>query len=451
MSTRDRARPPPLHDVSFGDAFRFWLKLGFINFGGPTGQIAIMHGELVTRRRWIGEDRFLHALSYCMLLPGPEAHQLAIYIGWLLHGAAGGIAAGVLFVLPAAVLMLGLSYLYAVHGDLAWVAAIFDGLSAAVVGIVLAAMILIGRRALRTGLMVAIAIVVFAGIFVAGVAFPLIVLGAGLTGLALGSWHPSWFPAVSIDEDDAALSDAAVASVGRGGAGRAVRVLAVGLLAWWGPILVVSWLVGGGVIAREAVFFGQVAVVSFGGAYAVLAYVAQEVTKRFGLAPDDVIAGLGLAESTPGPLILVTEFLGFLAAYRNPGALSPVIAGVIGSFVAVWATFAPSFLWIFLGAPYVERIREHRRLRAGLAAITAAVVGVIANLGLTFAIQVLFDETRVARPIGHPIAVPVLGSLDGFQLVVAAAAFVALWRLRINVVWIVLASASAGLLRSALG
>jgi chromate transporter len=446
MHDRSGIPAAPAHGVSFGEAFRFWLKLGFVNFGGPTGQIAIMHDELVSRRRWIGEDRFLHALSFCMLLPGPEAQQLAIYIGWLLHGAAGGIVAGVLFVAPAAILMVGLAYLYAVHGDLTWIASIFDGLSAAVVGIVLAATIVIGRRALRNALMTGIAVVVFVGIFALGAPFPVVVLAAGVTGLVLVSRRPSWFPIASTGEDDAALSDAAQSSSARGGLSRAARVLAIGLATWWGPLVLASWLARSDVIAREAVFFGQLAVITFGGAYAVLAYLAQEVTHRFGLAAADVVAGLGLAESTPGPLILVTEFLGFVAAYRDPGALSPLTAGVIGSIVTVWATFAPSFLWIFLGAPYVERVREHRRLRAGLATITAAVVGVIASLAVTFAIQVLFGETRVVRPFSHPIETPVVESVDGFHVAIAIVAFLGLWRFRWNVVWIVLGSAAAGLI-----
>jgi chromate transporter len=449
MSNRIGARAVPSHGVPFPDAVRFWLKLGFINFGGPTGQIAIMHDELVTKRRWIGEDRFLHALSYCMLLPGPEAQQLAIYVGWLLHGTPGGIVAGVLFVLPAAVLMVGLAYVYAVHGDLTWVASIVDGLSAAVVGIVFAATIVIARRALRSGLMAGIAIVVFAGIYAFGAPFPVVVLAAGVSGLVLVTWRPAWFPNASTDEDDAALSDAAAASSARGGAARTGRVLMIGLALWWGPLALVSWIAGGGVISREALFFGQVAVITFGGAYAVLAYLAQEVTQRFGLAAADVVAGLGLAESTPGPLIMVTQFLGFLAAYRNPGDLPPVVAGVVGSAVTLWATFAPSFLWIFLGAPYVERVREHRRLRAGLTTITAAVVGVIASLGVTFAVQVLFREAWVSYPFGHAVAVPVARSVDGLHVAIAAVAFLGLWRYRWNVVWIVLGSAATGLLWTA--
>ena len=444
----------PLSTVDLSEALRFWLKLGFINFGGPTGQIAIMHDELVERRRWIGEDRFLHALSYCMLLPGPEAQQLAIYVGWLLNGTTGGIAAGVLFVLPAFFVLLGLSYAYAAHGDLGWVTAIFDGLSAAVVGIVVAATIQVGRRALKTRFAWVIASAAFAAIFVLGVPFPFVVLGAGAAGVFVYLVRPD----ILGQQGDAATSssarpadEAAAASHLRASPGRAFRVLVVGLLVWWGPILAIVLIVGtDAVYAREGLFFSQVAVITFGGAYAVLAYVGQEVVARFGLATTDVVAGLGLAETTPGPLIMVVQFLGFLAAYRSPGSLAPVVAGTIGAAVTVWATFVPSFLWIFLGAPYIERLRSEPRLRAALSTITASVVGVISSLAVTFGAAVLFEDVGIASPVGHAIPSPVWASIDGFALAVAAAAFAAMWRFRVAVPWIVLASAGAGLLWSAL-
>ena len=432
------------HDVhgsvtpSFGDAFRFWLKLGFVNFGGPTGQIAVMHEELVTRRRWLAEDRFLHALSFCLLLPGPEAQQLAIYTGWLLNGTEGGIAAGVLFVAPAAILMAGLAWLYAAGGELPIVSAIFEGLAAAVVGIVAAAMVSIGGRAVRGRVAAAVAMLAFVAIFVVGVPFPIVVLVAAGTGLALGPGRLG----VTF-RDDGTDRSAPPAPRRR----RTLVVLAVGLAVWWIPLLAVVALTGvGSISSEEGLFFSQVAVISFGGAYAVLAYVAHEVVRRFGLSPDDVVAGLALAETTPGPLILVVEFYGFLAAYRNPGTLSPAAAGATGAAVTVWATFAPCFLWVFLGAPWVERLRTNRALRGALAAVTAAVVGVIGSLALTVAANVLFEDVQTARPFFATIPRPVWSSIDVPSAVVATVAFVAIRRFRVNVAWVALGGGVAGLL-----
>ncbi len=433
--------PGPSDRPAFAEAFRFWLKLGFVNFGGPTGQISIMHDELVERRRWIDEDRFLHALSFCMLLPGPEAQQLAIYVGWLLNGTAGGIAAGVLFVLPAAVMMLGLAYVYAAHGDLSWVSAIFEGLSAAVVGLVLAALIAVAVRAVRGPRAALLAAAVFLVIFVVGVPFPIVIVGAGVLGAVVGA------PRLGVPDRVDVFTEAAA----RPTAHRTVRILVLGLAAWWVPIGLVAVVTGvDSVYTQQGLFFSQVAVITFGGAYAVLAYVGQEVVQRFALTPADVVAGLGLAETTPGPLILVLEFLGFVAAYREPGSLPPVVAGTLGAAVTVWATFAPSFLWIFLGAPWVEHLRANRPLRGALAAITAAVVGVIASLALTVAAVVLFDEVRTASPFRASIPVPVWTSLNVFHVVVAFVAFVASRWFRVSVVWIVGLSAAAGLLWAAL-
>jgi chromate transporter len=425
---------------SFGEAFRFWLKLGFVNFGGPTGQIAVMHEELVGRRGWLEDDGFFHALSFCLLLPGPEAQQLAIYTGWLLNGTAGGIAAGVLFVLPAAVLMAGLAWLYAAGGDLRIVSSVFDGLAAAVVGIVAAAMLSIGGRAVRGRAAAVVAGSAFLAIFVVGVPFPLVVLAAAGTGLALGPERLG----VTFDE----RSDASASPIPRPRPRwrRTVLVLAVGLAAWWIPVLAVVALTGtGSIYSQEALFFSQVAVISFGGAYAVLAYVAHEVVRRFGLSPDDVVAGLALAETTPGPLILVVEFYGFLAAYRNPGTLTPAVAGALGAAVTVWATFAPCFLWVFLGAPWVERLRANRALRSALAAVTAAVVGVIASLALTVAANVLFEDVETARPFFASIPLPVWSSIDVASAAIAAAAFVAIRRFGVNVAWVALGGGLAGL------
>jgi chromate transporter len=459
----------PSHGIPLGQAVRFWVGLGFVNFGGPTGQIAIMHEALVVRRRWIGEDRFLHALSFSMLLPGPEAQQLAIYLGWLLHGTLGGIVAGVFFVLPAFLLLLVLSWVYAAHGDLTWVAAIVDGLSAAVVGIVVAALLSIASRALRTRGMAAVALVSFVAIWLVGVPFPIVIAFTGVLGYGLARWAPSTLPrageegeAASDPEADregegeevaaAAIDDSAGALGARPSAARFAKVLAVGLAAWFGPLLLVAATTGiGSIYAEQAAFFSQTAVITFGGAYAVLAYIGQEAVRRFGLTAGDVVAGLGLAETTPGPLIMVVEFLGFLAAYRNPGNLDPLVAGILGAAVATWATFAPSFLWIFLGAPYVERLRGNRRLRGALTAITAAVVGVIASLSLVVAVRVLFDQVETVRPFNATIALPVWSSVDPFHVAVALAAFVAIRRFRVHVAWVVLGAAVAGLAWNAVG
>ena len=427
------------------EAFLWWLKLGFINFGGPAGQIAVMHEELVDRRRWINDERFLHALNFCMLLPGPEATQLAIYVGWLLNGTLGGIVAGALFVLPAFALILGLSWTYAVHGDVMWVAAVFYGLRAAVIGLVAAAVIRVGQKALKTPAAWLVAGAAFVSIFFLDVAFPLIVLGAALAGLVGARIDPRWWPAGGHgagDADDHVLSGDALERVAPTWR-RSIRVLLIGLLVWWGPLLAVMlWRGTGDTLSKEAVFFSQAAMVTFGGAYAVLSYINQAAVQTFGwLGPGQMVTGLGLAESTPGPLIMVTEFVGFLGGYNLPGSLNPVVAGVLGATVTTWATFAPCFLWIFLGAPYIERLRGKASLAAALSAITAAVVGVILNLAVTFAAFALFEDVDVAR--GFPV--PHVTSVDVFAAALAVASFVALWRYRANVVLVVVASAGAGL------
>jgi chromate transporter len=381
----------------------------------------------------------LHALNFAMLLPGPEAHQLAIYLGWLLNGAPGALVAGIGFLLPALVLMLGLSWLYVTHGDVAWVSAVLDGLAWTVVGIVAAALVRMARRALRTRTEVALAAVAFLALFVFGVPFPVVVIVAGALGM-LSRNLPDPDPSA-----DAPTLPARVAP----SRGRTLRVLGVGLLAWLGPLALVALVAGPrSVFAQQAIFFSVMALVTFGGAYAVLAYVQQAAVVRFGwLSAGEMAVGLSLAETTPGPLILTVVFVAFLGASREPGALDPVLAGVGGGLVAAWATFVPSFVWIFLGAPSVELLRGRRRLAAALSAITAAVVGVIANLGLVFAIDVLFARTRTANVIGHDVVLPVLPSADPIALAVACAAFVAVARFRLNVVWAVLGAGVLGLLR----
>ena len=420
---------------AFREAFRFWLELGFVNFGGPAGQIALMHRELVERRKWIGEERFLHALNYCMLLPGPEAQQLAIYVGWMLHGARGGLVAGTLFIAPAFVLMLALSWIYAVHGQVAWVAALFGGLRAAVIAIVAAAVLRIGARALtRPGARI-VAAAAFLALFVFDAPFPLVVGAAAAVGWA-SSRAPSSAPPPIAEATPLPR-------------GRPFLTLAAGLAAWWLPLLGVMAVFGRDhVLSREAVFFSKAAMVTFGGAYAVLSYIDQAAVHQYGwLEPGHMLDGLGLAETTPGPLIMVTEFVGYLGAFRNPGGLSPPVAGALGAAVTVWATFAPCFLWIFLGAPYIERLRGRRSLDAALSAITAAVVGVILNLAVVLALHTLFRKVAIVR--WGIIRVPLvdLASLDAFALVLAIVCFVGLTRARWPDALVILGSALAGAAR----
>jgi chromate transporter len=446
---------PKRHLVPLRKALRYWTKLGFINFGGPAGQIAIMHDELVDRKRWISNNRFLHALNYCMLLPGPEAQQLAIYIGWLLNGNVGGIAAGILFVLPAFFLILALSWTYAVHGDIGWIAAVFYGLQAAVIALVAAAVIRVGSKALRNPLLVTIAAAAFVSIFFLKVPFPVIVIGAALVGLVGSRVVPRLFTTAGHgdgDDDESILGDAIDERAPKASWARTARVLAIGLVFWWGPLLAVIAIRGtDDTLSREAVFFSQAAMVTFGGAYAVLAYINQAAVQHFGwLEQGQMVTGLGLAESTPGPLIMVTEFVGFLGAYRFPGGLDPVFAGVLGATVTVWATFAPCFLWIFLGAPFIEQLRGNRALNGALSAVTAAVVGVILNLAVTFGIVALFDHVRRGELLNVTFPQPVVDSVDLFAGLLAVAGFIALWRYRVSVPWVIGGSALAGLAYRAL-
>ena len=443
----------PLHEVPFREAALFWVKLGFINFGGPAGQISLMHEEVVDRRKWVSSSRFLHALNYCMLLPGPEAHQLAIYLGWLLHRVKGGLLAGVMFVLPSVFVMFGLSWLFAAQGDVTWVSAIFAGLAPAVVAIVAAATIRIGTKALANGLMLAVAITAFVAIFLVHVPFPLIVLGALVIGFVGGASRPDLFDvgvARELEEQEriAIRDDAPRAPHTVPSTARATGTLLVGLLVWLVPIAVIaSWRGGADTLTEMGWFFSRASLITFGGAYAVLAYVNVAAVQTYGwLLPGQMVVGLGLAESTPGPLIMVLEFVGFVGAYQHPGDLDPLVAGTLGAFVAVWATFAPCFLWIFLGAPFIEGLRGNRRLAAALETVTAAVVGVIANLAVTFTIATLFEQVGTARLLGRfDVPSPVWSSVDAFAALVASVAFVGLWRFRWKVLPVIAGSALGGL------
>ncbi len=391
MAVQTETMPAGAASPTFGEAFRVWLKIGCINFGGPAGQIAMMHRMLVDEKKWIDEPRFLHALNFCMLLPGPEAQKLATYIGWALHGVRGGLVAGILFVLPGALVMLGLSLAYALGRGIAWIDGALFGIKAAVLVIVVEALIRIGKRALKTRLLMALAGAAFVGIFFLNAPFPLIVAAAALIG---------YFVARTKPEQMGLKSEPIVTAPAAPDRWRQFFVAAiVGLIVWWAPVALAALALSPGhVLVTIGTFFSKLAVVSFGGAYALLAYMAQQAveTHHWMTAPE-MVDGLGLAETTPGPLILVTQFVGFLAAFRDAAPFSPVTAGILGAAMTTWVTFTPSMLWIFAGAPFVEQLRGNRNLSGALAAITAAVVGVILNLTVWFALHVLFGQVTEVR------------------------------------------------------
>lgn len=423
--------------VTLGEAFWVWWRIAALSFGGPAGQIALMHRVLVEEKRWIGEHRFLHALNYCMLLPGPEAQQLATYIGWLLHRTRGGIVAGGLFILPGTVSIMVLSWIYVLYGQLGIVSSIFFGLKAAVLAIVLQAVARIGQRALKNNVMRALAGLAFVLIFFLAVPFPIVILGAGLIGyfggragnplFQVGGGHGAAQGAIVADADTV-LGDELPAHA-RPTLRRALGDAAVWLALWLLPVAALLLLGPDNVFSQIATFFSQMAMVTVGGAYAVLAYVAQEaVENRHWLGAGEMLDGLGMAETTPGPLIMVLQFVGFLGAYRDPGSLSPLLAGTLGGLLATWVTFAPCFLWIFLGAPFIERLRGNLAVAGALSAITAAVVGVILNLAIWFAIHTLFNDVRPIAPGPFQFDAPVLSSLDPFAMLLSAGAIVTvLW------------------------
>lgn len=451
---------PASHDFpSIREAFRVWLKIAALSFGGPAGQIAVMHRIIVEEKRWVSEARFLHALNYCMLLPGPEAQQLATYIGWLMHRTLGGVMAGGLFVLPGAVAIMALSYVYAAFGNLPLVAALFFGLKAAVLAIVLEAVFRIGKRALRNGILVSVAAAAFVAIFFFDIPFPVIVFGAALIGYVGTAGGVGWFQVGSRhggskpDEATDSLLGEGLPAHARPTLALALRVSGVWLALWLVPVIaIVSTLGPADVFSQIAIFFSKMAMVTFGGAYAVLAYVAQQAVENFGwLKPGEMLDGLGMAETTPGPLIMVLQFVGFMAAFRDPGALSPMLAGTLGGLLATWVTFTPCFLWIFLGAPFVETLRGNKALAGALSAITAAVCGVILNLAIWFAIHTIFREVIPVRGYGLSFYAPVPASTNIWALVLAAAAVLAIFRLKIGVIWTLAAACAAGIVLFAIG
>jgi chromate transporter len=427
--------------VSFAEAARTWARVGLLSFGGPAGQIAMMHRILVEEKRWISEPRFLHALNFCMLLPGPEAQQLATYVGWLMHGVPGGMAAGLLFILPGFLTMMGLAAAYAAFHGTAWVAALFFGLKPAVIAIVVEAVIRIGRRALGSRGHVAIAAAAFLAIAVLGIPFPLIVIGAGAAGWMMRRGRPA-----ASDAEEPAPPRRTRAQR-RAAFLRSLRVAAVCVALWWAPVALLAAAFGArSVFVEEGVFFARAAVVTFGGAYAVLAYVTQQAVGHHGwLSAGQMLDGLGMAETTPGPLILVVQFVAFLGAWNHPGALPPLAAGVLGASTAVWVTFAPSFLFIFACAPFVERLRRNGALASALSGITAAVVGVILNLAVWFALHVLFRRTVPIAPLGLVVHLPDPRSLDFPALVIAMGAAVAIFRFRLGMLAVLAACTLCGL------
>lgn len=418
------------HGVSFKAALKVWAYIGLNSFGGPAGQIAVMHREIVDRHRWVSDRRFLHALNYCMVLPGPEAQQLATYLGWLMHGVWGGVAAGSLFIVPGFIAMLALSMVYAVWGSVALVAGLLAGLQAAVVVLVVQAFIRISKRTLKSTFLKVVAACSFIGIFVFEIPFPMVIIAAGLMGYFKARTGNAILEDIleQADSEDPLLRDDV--NVTKQQARSALSAAVIFALLWVIPVVVIVAVFGmSNVFAQEALFFSKAAVVTFGGAYAVLGYVAQEAVGRYGwLSTADMATGLGLAETTPGPLILVVQFVGFLGAYNNPGNLSPLLAGTLGALVTVWVTFIPCFFFIFLGAPFAERLRENQRLSGALTAIGAAVAGVILNLALWFGLNTMFTTVSMESWGLLHVSVPELMSINWSALGIAAVAAVLIFR-----------------------
>ncbi|HKY95291.1 MAG TPA: chromate efflux transporter [Kiloniellales bacterium] len=444
----------PPHGISLREATRVWARVAALSFGGPAGQIAVMHRILVDEKRWVGETRFLHALNYCMLLPGPEAQQLAVYLGWLLHRTKGGLIAGTLFILPGFLSILALSYLYVLLGATPVLQGLFFGLKAAVLAIVLQAVVRIGKRSLSSGVLQAIAAAAFLALFCFAVPFPWVVLGAGLLGYIGGRAGLPQFKAggghgksgsAGLSDRDSALGEGTPAHA-QNALGWSLRISAIFLILWLLPVGTLSLALGlDNVFSQIAIFFSKMAVVTFGGAYAVLSYVAQEAVQHYGwLTAGEMLDGLGMAETTPGPLIMVLQFVGFLGAYRAPGALDPLMAATLGAVLTTWVTFAPCFLWIFLGAPFIERLRENRALTGALSAISAAVAGVVLNLALWFALHLLFREQWRFDAGPFDMDLPRLASIDWPAFALTLACVVAVFRFKAPMLAVLGAAAAVG-------
>ena len=442
------------HGVPFSEAMKVWARIAALSFGGPAGQIAVMHRIIVEEKKWIGENRFLHALNYCTLLPGPEAQQLAIYIGWLMHKTKGGLVAGTLFVLPGLLAIMALSWVYVLLGKVTMVQGLFFGLKAAVLVIVIEAVLRVGRRALKNNTLRGMAVAAFVALFFYDVPFPAVILAAGVIGYLGGRAGLATFTAggghgkvgaKQVADADSLLGEE-TPDHARPNLRWSLSIATILLALWLVPVAALYLALGGdNVFTQIAVFFSKMAVVTFGGAYAVLAYVAQQAVDTYQwVTPGEMLDGLGMAETTPGPLIMVTQFVGFLGAWRQPGSMNPLLAATLGGLLTTWVTFVPCFLWIFFGAPLVEALRANRALGAAMGAITAAVVGVILNLAVWFALNVLFSERTPVRFLGATVDLPVLGSVDLASLAFSLAAAVAIFRFKIGMIPVLLTSALAG-------
>ena len=433
--------------IRFREAFPVWLKISLLSFGGPAGQIAVMHRLLVDELKWVSERRFLHALNFCMLLPGPEAQQLTIYLGWLLHRVRGGVIAGVLFVLPGALTVLLLSMIYVTYQQSIAVASVFFGVKAAVLAIVTTALWRLARKVIRRRVLMVITAASFIASFVLAIPFPLVIIGAAMAALFSGI-----SPAAEETDDSEGNSRAIDSRVATQAAPPRHRAFLVAMICgslWLAPVAILyGWLGAGHIYVQQALFFSQVAVVTFGGAYAVLSYLAQQTVGHYGwVSAGEMLDGLGMAETTPGPLIMVTQFVGFIGAYRSPGVLDPMLAGCLGALVTTWVTFAPCFLWIFLGAPYIEALRGNRVLAVALTGITAAVVGVVLNLAIWFGLRVMFTElVEVPVPWGDMVMLlPSPAYFDPLASAIMVAALLAIVRFRVGMIKVLVTSAAAGL------
>lgn len=437
------------HGVSLAEASRVWARVASLSFGGPAGQIAVMHRIIVDELRWLPESRFLHALNYCMLLPGPEGQQLATYIGWLMHGTSGGLVAGGLFILPGVISIMALSVIYALWGNVGIVAGLFFGLKAAVLAIVIEAVVRIGKRSLKSTVMRILAAFAFVAIFFFSAPFPVIILAAGVVGYIGATRGNPAFAAAGhgpAHEDGESLLGNETPEHALPSSKRALTVSLIWLALWLIPVFVIRLFFGPeNVYSLIAVFFSKMAVVTFGGAYAVLAYVAQQAVERYHwLTASEMLNGLGMAETTPGPLIMVLQFVGFMAAFRSPGDMPPLLAAMLGGILATWVTFTPCFLWIFLGGPYIEKVRKNKALSGALAAISAAVVGVVLNLAVWFAIHTLFRETIAINSYGLSFDAPLLTSMNVWNFCLSAAAAIAIFRLKIGMLMTLGGSCIAG-------
>ncbi len=444
------------HGVSLGEASRVWARIAALSFGGPAGQIAVMHRIIVDELRWLPESRFLHALNYCMLLPGPEAQQLATYIGWLMHGTVGGLVAGALFILPGVISIMALSVIYALWGNVEIVAGLFFGLKAAVMAVVIEAVIRIGKRSLKSKVMRILAAVAFIAIFFFAAPFPLIIAGAGIIGyIGAASGNPAFVAAGHgpAHEDGESLLGNETPEHALPSASSSLAVSLTWLSLWLIPVGTIFLILGPeNVFSQIGIFFSKMAVVTFGGAYAVLAYVAQQAVEHYHwLTASEMLNGLGMAETTPGPLIMVLQFVGFMAAYRSPADMPPLFAGFLGGILATWVTFAPCFLWIFLGAPYIENVRKHKAPSGALAAISAAVVGVVMNLAIWFAIHTLFGKTVKITSYGFSFDAPILASVNLWSLALSVGAIFAIFHYRIGILMTLAGSCMAGVALSIFG